>query len=283
MIDLPDTGPIRRILVALDASPPSLAALHAAVELAADLDAELRALFVEDVDLIRMASLPFTREVSRVSVSTQRFSHVGAERQLRLQARRVRQSLETATSAANVPYTLETVRGRVTSAILTASAAADLLVLGQTARAYSCRRTLGRTARQILSEADVSVTAFHQYVAFGGHVLVLYDDSGDAAAALRLAVQLSEREESFALTVLLPEGDSSPPRDLRRSLSQRLASHVPVLRFTAISRSTLLRLTDVVRNARGGVLILPKETPLIPGRRLHQLMCDAECPVILAR
>ena len=50
---------IQRILVAVDASPPSFAALEAAVELAATLGAELIVLFVEDIALLRLAESPF--------------------------------------------------------------------------------------------------------------------------------------------------------------------------------------------------------------------------------
>ena len=46
---------IRRILVALDASPHSQAALQAASELAAALKAELVGIFVEDVNLLHLA------------------------------------------------------------------------------------------------------------------------------------------------------------------------------------------------------------------------------------
>ncbi|MGB7837261.1 MAG: universal stress protein, partial [Terrimicrobiaceae bacterium] len=55
---------IRRILVALDASAHSRAALEAACELALGLDAELSGLFVEDINLLRLAQLPFASEIS---------------------------------------------------------------------------------------------------------------------------------------------------------------------------------------------------------------------------
>jgi len=50
-----DEPTIRRILVALDASRYSLAALEAAIELAAGLEAELQGIFVEDVSELRAA------------------------------------------------------------------------------------------------------------------------------------------------------------------------------------------------------------------------------------
>jgi len=52
-----------RILVALDATEDSLTSLDLATRLAAKLRAELEGLFVEDINLLRMADLPCTRVV----------------------------------------------------------------------------------------------------------------------------------------------------------------------------------------------------------------------------
>ena len=48
---------IRRILVALDSSPASLSAMEQAIELAAGFEAEVIGLFVEDINLVRLAEL----------------------------------------------------------------------------------------------------------------------------------------------------------------------------------------------------------------------------------
>ena len=56
-------GSIKRILVALDASAANRTALQTAALLASELQAELQALFVEDINLLRLAELPFAREV----------------------------------------------------------------------------------------------------------------------------------------------------------------------------------------------------------------------------
>ena len=69
MTDPRANDPSLRILVALDASPYSHAAIEVATILAADLRAELQALFIEDIDLLRLAALPFTREVDETSAS----------------------------------------------------------------------------------------------------------------------------------------------------------------------------------------------------------------------
>ncbi|MBK7177644.1 MAG: universal stress protein [Chloroflexi bacterium] len=66
---------IQRILVALDASPHSLAALEAAIDLAERLDAELQGLFVEDINLLRLAQLPFARELRYPLPGSQKWTH----------------------------------------------------------------------------------------------------------------------------------------------------------------------------------------------------------------
>ena len=53
---------VKRILIALDPSRRGQSALQAAAHLAAGTGAELAGLFVEDINLLRMAGLPFARE-----------------------------------------------------------------------------------------------------------------------------------------------------------------------------------------------------------------------------
>ena len=81
---------IRRILVALDASHHSLAALEAAAELAAGMEAELQGIYVEDVNLIKLAGAPGAREVRYPYIDAGRLSRERMERQLRAQAAQAR-------------------------------------------------------------------------------------------------------------------------------------------------------------------------------------------------
>ena len=59
-----------RILVALDESEDHQRVLQSAAEVAARLKAELRGLFVEDVNLLRLAELPCAREVHQTGHQT---------------------------------------------------------------------------------------------------------------------------------------------------------------------------------------------------------------------
>jgi nucleotide-binding universal stress UspA family protein len=104
MNDWEDELIIRRILVALDASQPSLAALEAAVELATRLKAELLGLFVEDVNLLRLVGLPFAREINLSSAAVRPINGPTLERELKTWAARGLQILAAAASQARMDW-----------------------------------------------------------------------------------------------------------------------------------------------------------------------------------
>ena len=57
------SSPIRRVVVALDASPCSRIVLRGAARISAALGAEVEGLFVEDIRLLTLAELPIAAEV----------------------------------------------------------------------------------------------------------------------------------------------------------------------------------------------------------------------------
>ena len=88
-----DKDMLRRIFVACDTSPHSAPALLAATRLATELHAELDALFIEDVSLLRLAGLPFATEVDLHSGASRQLDTQVMERTMHYRAERVRQTL----------------------------------------------------------------------------------------------------------------------------------------------------------------------------------------------
>ena len=110
--------PIRRILVAIDVSVHSLAALEAAAELAASLHAELVGLFVEDETLLRAIGLPFAREYGAYSARSREIDIAELEQQLRARAGLARRALASAAQRHQVQSTFSVIRGPVTAALV---------------------------------------------------------------------------------------------------------------------------------------------------------------------
>lgn len=149
---------LRRILVALDASPDSLAALQSALAFARLANAEIEGLFVEDTLLLDLAESPFAAEIA-FTAQHQPLSRARMEAKLRSQSDRARRALADAASAANIPWSFRSVRGRVSAELLAAAAEADLLALGRAGWSQRPPSRLGSTAAALFA-ADVPLLVF---------------------------------------------------------------------------------------------------------------------------
>jgi nucleotide-binding universal stress UspA family protein len=274
-------APVRRILVALDASGASLAALDAAARLAATLEAELLGLFVEDVDLLRLAGLPFAREASLMLAQARRVERADMERALRAQATRARQALERVATRASVRCSFRVVRGRVTEELLAAAAEADLVAVGFTGHAVPRARP-GTTASALATGAGCTILILPPETAIRPPVMAVYDGSAAARHALTLAVRLAQ-VESWPLLLWI----AGPNVPRRRALQQRAEQRLAGAGLTTAVRDwedhDLSLLLREVRRYRGGTLVLPADMARGERERLTQVLEQAGGAVLLAR
>lgn len=125
---------VRRVIVGLDSR--ERAALTAAAALAAELEAELVGLFVEDPDLLSFAALPFAREVGFASATRREIDRAAMERSLLALAEELRRACAAATQDAAVPWSFRSARGALARELLAAAAqGAPALLLPPVVRA----------------------------------------------------------------------------------------------------------------------------------------------------
>jgi hypothetical protein len=117
---------VRRITV-VQGSAQAAGALDAVVETAAALEAELAGLFVENVELLHFAGLPFAREIG--AFSARALDVRTMERRLRSQAEEARRALAAAAEGKPLRWTFRVERGSVLEQVRGALAEADLVVL----------------------------------------------------------------------------------------------------------------------------------------------------------
>ena len=279
MSDLPtDPSPIRRILVGVDASPHSLAALRVAIDFASRFGAEVKGLFVEDQALLRATSLSVAREVQTSTVASRPAQMESMRQQLRQQSEHARRRLQQLAREAGVSHGFESVEGRITKTILEASEDTDLVVLGKTSR-HSSRQKLGSTARRVFTEAAASVLVLRDEPPTGRGVITYYDGSESADRALRMAAQLARRHQS-SLTVLLPENAES---DHRERIQATYEVYVPVLRIRSLAPLEVSRLAPTICREGGGLLVMPDTTLPHDARDVEQFMYETNTPVFVVR
>lgn len=190
----------RRILVALDSSAGSRAALRRAAELARRIDAELTGLFVQDENLLQLAALPFARELSASGGAGRALSSDAMERELSCQALLLEAELEAVAVALELRWSFQTRRGQVAREILTAFAGHDLLAIGRAGMQPGCRR-LGSTARRLLSDAGFPVMLIGSVPAPAENVLAVFDCSPAAELVVRRALELAHPDQPLQVLV----------------------------------------------------------------------------------
>lgn len=276
----------KRILVALDNSTHSVAALEAAARLAASLSAELIGLFVEDVNLLRLAGLPMTETIDATSAAVRPLDSERMADELRLQAGQARRALARVAAPLQVAYSFKVARGQVTPELLTAALEADLLTLGRGSRALG-RRRMGSTARAVAAACD-RPTLFMTPAAkkAGGvraeqPVIVTFDESEAAVTALEMAVQLTQALET-RLTVLLLAATAVAAYPLQERVEKALGDHNLALSYKLLPRAEASALAHLAQTAGGSILVLGGQLAQ-DADGLQLLLDQLDCPVMIAR
>jgi nucleotide-binding universal stress UspA family protein len=273
---------IQRVLVAIDASPHSLAALEAAVDLAARFQAELAGLFVEDENLLRLAELPFVHEIGLFSAIRRRIEGEEMRRQIRVQTRRVRRVFTLTTERAHVRRSFRVVRGTVLSEVLSAASEADVLVLGKAGWSLLRRGQLGSTVRGILPERFGLMLILKEGTCLGVPLAVVYDGSPAAERALVAADTLrQESDDKKALIVLLLAESADKARILQSEAASRLGARGTVARFRTLTSANVFWVADVLQAEACGMLVMPARSSALQHSVLVALLEHAELPVLL--
>lgn len=273
---------IRRILVGLDASPTSLEALRSALELAAALGAEICGVFVEDAELLSFSALPFATLTGAVSPRKVRMGSAELRRAFRGQAARCREALSREAELRGVKWSFQVLRGNVDEQLMEAARDADLLSLGRAGicahrrgRGGSTAHSAARLGRLVLIQKDASARSDK------ASVVVLALPGERALPLIHVAAALASAQRR-PLKVIVPEG-----ADRRRfvSRSEGLLSRWQLeLRWIfSHSRGIGAALAEALEAARGGVLVIDADNPLVDERRVAELVDRSGCSLLILR
>jgi hypothetical protein len=118
----------RRVVMTLDSAEFDSGDLARLTHLAQQLDAEFEAVFVEDLDVLRAANLPFLREYRFASMQLEAITQQRLEQEFRAVARRAEQALAQQAALRQVRWRFRVWRGSLEQELLGALEA-DVLAL----------------------------------------------------------------------------------------------------------------------------------------------------------
>lgn len=269
-------APIRRILVALDTAPTSEAILEGVARLAARAEAELLGLFVEDIDLLNMAGLPFARESCLALALSRRLETEDMERALRAQAERARALLEKTAFRLRLRWSFQVVRGRMAEELQSASEQVDLIALGLPSPVR-----VGAGAPKLAGTVSRPMLFLPRGATLQPPFGVVFDRRESSRRALTQAAQLAG-EEKRGVTVLLAPRDDTQAMELEIQAAALLRENrVPMEHVHRLDTRTTAGLLSVLDTTPLGTLILPADLDWLTHDALDDLLDAADCAVLL--
>ncbi|MEP2830060.1 hypothetical protein [Parvibaculum sp.] len=259
-------GAVPRIVIGLDTSFVARETLVLAARLAASADARLKGVFVEDDNLVALASLPFAREIS-FSGDVRALDPERMLRAMKAQAESARRMLARIAGEAHVDWSFDVRRGRPLSSLAASASSGDTLVIRAPGESV---REVGRTVRAATSEARADV--------------LLVSGSAGLRGALPLRASPPLRPAFQPVLPGRPVGvvdDGSSAGESCSAFAETLASRIGAsfLRLPAKGKTP----ADVAAAARhGGVGLLVINANWLGGDEdAARLSAAAGCPVLL--
>lgn len=260
---------IRRVAIALDTSGQSNQALQAAAELAASLQAELEGIFIEDINLIRLAELPFTREIRPASMTEEVLDLQRMEQELRSQARQQRQKLELIAREKGISCSFSTRRGHVKAELMQTAAEVDFLTFCSPDQRPDRLQTKTIGNAVSWSQARPSITVIFSNPQHGNGMLM---------AAARLAERLA-----MDLGVLLVGKTDEETGELQRAASSILADEELTANFIPLPACQVSDLIIATDSANSRLLLVNNSNPVVTDGELWHYMEQISCPVLIVR
>lgn len=252
---------MRRIAVTIDAFEASVKTLEQAVQLAERTGAQLEGIFVEDIDLIQVAGLPFLREVRTASRTEDVINLARIEQELRVLARRAERMLSEQAARHNVAWSFRIWRGSIGSDLLAADIEADVFAL--------TRLGASRVHVPVVSTRSTAVT-------------VLFTGTDASTRALGIAVNLSTDPDK-ELYILLPVEDVAEVARLQQLATNQLGKDAASVHFICLADGSLTDLLEVLADTCSAVLIVERDNKLLETPSLKQCLNVLNCPLLIVR
>lgn len=270
---------MRRILVAMDASQGSLAALETATALAELAHADLEGLFIEDADLIALANLPFSREVRLTGGTVQTFDLAALEHDLRMQAVAARRAMQRAASGRRLRWTFRSVRGSVFSELAAAAREVDILCIGRRGQSPIRTARFGNTIRAALGSAAMILVAGTGKIALAGPVALVAGPAEVTEPELRFAAEVAGKTGQ-PLLIYVTGADSDAVAARRGQIEAMLPEGQPV-RFRLVDNAHMPMLFDALRSGRQGLALCSVSGEEEHLAWLERLVNSVDCPVLV--
>lgn len=278
--DSDKTIALHRILVAVDTSAHSRAALEAAAALAKIMEADIRGLFVQEEHWNRLSRLPTTKVINELTGKTQSLEEESLQRQINDLKIRLRKELKSISKRHEVSHSWQSKEGRVAEQILEAAQDADLITIGLRGRSLLTQKKLGSTAKTLIRRSEKPILILKKELQLGKAITAVYDASAESRKGLLLALSLAEKNNSRLSVLVL--NSSQQNADNRNKKVEKMVDNTSIsVGVTILKQPRIGQFIHSVNRQKSGLLVLPKHQSFLQNDSLETTLGYLNCPVLM--
>jgi nucleotide-binding universal stress UspA family protein len=272
---------VKRILVPIDSSSHSFAALQAALTLASHYDAILKGIYVEDIALLNLADMPFHQEIGAYTAIVREISMNDIVKGISVQSKWVVTTFQKLINRAQLNGDIAVLRGKVFDIIKQEAENCDLLIIGKSGKNIYGKQRLGSTAKALIRKHQKTLLLVEEGNQIGYPLIIVFDPSPIGRICLETARDLLGSGET--LVVLLDEDDPEVYQ-VNRTLLSRWASDTKInISIQNYTKNNLNQFLRMIKGLKNGLFILPhhKNTPKI--EMIKICLEEVSLPILLIK
>lgn len=239
---------IRRLVVAVDASPCSRSVVRTAAYIAAHLGVRLEGVFVQDTNLQRLAAMHLAQEIAIPSAQPRPFDQQILEREYRVLAERAESWGSQIARDFNVRWRFEIRRGGVATQLMAAAGEEDLLSMGRSGWSLlsPLQRSVGSVTKTVMGRHRFPLFVLQEEIQPRQPVFVTVDENVEVQCVYA-AARLAELYDSPLIVLVAAEAKGVDA--VRAQVDQLLADrNLEVVYHSVTSQS----MAKEVANGNGG-------------------------------
>ncbi len=189
---------VSSILVAIDSYSGSRPVIKTAIDLAMKLNAEVRAMYIEDDQWFEVSKFSFSQQISSFTGQLLPFSETSLAEESKALGSLLENMLSSMSRKVEVKFSYRSIRGIVDQKLLEAASESDLMVIGR--NRYPARRSVkvGRTSLHMAKHCKIPLLIWNNGVNFPVHLTGLCKEPGESFETIKWSILLSEKFEGVA-------------------------------------------------------------------------------------
>lgn len=271
---------LERILVAVDNSKRSAAALEAAAIFARLTKAKVEGLYVQEEHWHPLDNRSRTFLIDELTGQAHSLKEHRLKHEAELIAGRLKKQLQEISRRHEVGHRWKCIRGKAIEKILEASKEVDLITIGRRSNAMLHQKKLGSTTKAIIEGAHKPILILAGELKLNRTIVVVYDRSKEGKKSLKMGLLLAQKNKSRLFVLILNNRDKKG-NERNKEVEQLVDSASVPVNIASLNQATIGNVIHIVKKRYPGLIFISKNQPLLKNDSLEIMLHYLNCTILL--